>query len=252
MQKTESGYRFSATDLAKYLSCNYAIRLDKEVKDGIRGEPSFTDPHYFTVKELGLEHEKRYVQHLKNKGLKVTELKDEGEQQIRVARTIQAMHEGYDIIVQAALEGPIWNGFADILKKVPTPGKFGDWSYEVMDTKLGQETKAGAVLQLCVYSDLLTSVQEVSPKNMYIVKPGDPFDEEPLRYNDYAAFYRWIKGKLETALPSIETESKYPDPVPYCETCRWWSVCDKRRRADDHLSFVAGLHASHTKELQSQ
>ncbi len=252
MQKTTSGYRLSATDLSKYLSCTYATRMDKEVEDGVRSKPDFTDPNYYTIKELGLEHERRYVQHLKELGLNVAELKEGVEGESHVELTINAMHQGYDIIVQAGLEGTLWRGKADILKKVNTPSALGNWSYEVMDTKLGQETQGGAVLQLCVYSDLVAAIQGRTPQHIHVVKPGDPFDEEAFRLDDFNAYFRWIRGKLESSLPRIESMTLYPDPVPYCDTCRWWSVCDKRRRADDHLSFVAGLHNTHARELQSQ
>jgi uncharacterized protein len=36
------------------------------------------------------------------------------------------------------------------------------WSYEALDTKLARETKAGALLQLCLYSELLTGAHPLS------------------------------------------------------------------------------------------
>lgn len=38
MRKTHDGYQLSATDLSIFLSCNHAIRLEKELKDGKRSE----------------------------------------------------------------------------------------------------------------------------------------------------------------------------------------------------------------------
>src|SRR5262249_61653120 len=73
---------------------------------------------------------------------------------------------------------------------------FGPWSYEALDTKLAQETKAGAVLQLCLYSDLLREIQGVLPERMYVVprKPGFPL--EPYRVDDYLAYYRPLRPPL--------------------------------------------------------
>ncbi len=34
--------------------------------------------------------------------------------------------------------------------------------------------------------------------------------------------------------------------------CRWWIHCDNRRRADDHLSFVAGMQNAHVTELNER
>ncbi|MBL0009474.1 MAG: TM0106 family RecB-like putative nuclease [Saprospiraceae bacterium] len=42
----------------------------------------------------------------------------------------------------------------------------------------------------------------------------------------------------------------YPDPVTHCDICRWWQVCDKRRRLDDHLSLVAGISSLQRVELK--
>jgi uncharacterized protein len=42
----------------------------------------------------------------------------------------------------------------------------------------------------------------------------------------------------------------YPEPVTFCEVCAWWQPCNARRRADDHLSFVAGISRLQIKELR--
>jgi superfamily I DNA and/or RNA helicase len=36
----------------------------------------------------------------------------------------------------------------------------------------------------------------------------------------------------------------------HCEVCDWWSRCNARRRADDHLCFVAGISRLQIKELK--
>src|SRR6185503_4668626 len=49
-----------------------------------------------------------------------------------------------------------------------------------------------------------------------------------------------------------ERAEPYPEPVPHCDICRWWSRCDERRHADDHLSLVAGMPGLHAGELRRQ
>ena len=44
----------------------------------------------------------------------------------------------------------------------------------------------------------------------------------------------------------------YPDPVDHCGVCRWRDVCVARRRADDHLSLVAGMRRDVTRRLVDQ
>jgi uncharacterized protein len=72
-----------------------------------------------------------------------------------VAATIAAMRRGAQIIAQGAFSHQGWVGRADILRRIEVPSLLGAWSYEAIDTKLARETKAGAVLQLCLYSDLI-------------------------------------------------------------------------------------------------
>jgi hypothetical protein len=41
----------------------------------------------------------------------------------------------------------------------------------------------------------------------------------------------------------------YPDPVDHCRVCTWYPMCIDRRRADDHLSIVAGMRRLDTERL---
>ena len=69
------------------------------------------------------------------------------------------MRDGADVIYQAPLADERWYGRADFLRKVAQPSALGAWSYEVTDAKLATETRAGTILQLCVYSTLLEQLQ---------------------------------------------------------------------------------------------
>src|SRR5690606_24400016 len=160
------------------------------------------------------------------------------------------MNEGVDVITQAVLKIEGWYGRSDILKKVPKSSKLGNYSYVVMDTKLSTETKAGSILQLCLYSEMLEMIQGVLPEEMFVVTPGleGEFNEEVYRVEDYQAYYRLVRNQL---LRSLENINSYPDPVAHCDVCRWWEVCMKRRRDDDHLSLVANLTSSQRKDLES-
>ncbi len=49
----------------------------------------------------------------------------------------------------------------------------------------------------------------------------------------------------------MQEEHGYPDPVPHCDICKWWEVCNDRRRKDDHLSFIAGMGRLQIKEVKN-
>ena len=165
--------------------------------------------------------------------------------------TLAAMRDGADIIYQAPLADERWHGRADFLRKVVQPSELGDWSYEVVDAKLATETRAGTILQLCVYSTLLEGLQGATPENAHVVAPHHHFEPESHRLADYDAYYRLVKRRLESALAARDA-STYPEPAQHCDVCNWWIECNARRRTDDHLCFVAGISRLQIKELRSR
>ena len=108
--------------------------------------------------------------------------------------TLAAMRAGAEAIVQAELRRGRWQGRADVLLRVSSPSDLGDWSYEVVDTKLAQETRAGTVLQLCLYSELVQEMQGVTPEWMHVVKPGRIFPGRASAIDEYGAYYRLVRG----------------------------------------------------------
>ena len=170
----------------------------------------------------------------------------------KVGATVEAMRAGRKIIVQGALVEGRWSGRIDILRRVEIPCILGDWSYEVIDTKLARETRSGTILQLSLYSDLVRSVQGVIPEHMYVVAPWTKFEPQVYRTNDYAAYYRLVRTWLESALVDGTNELTYPDPKEHCDVCRWSRQCDSRRRRDDHLCLVAGIYNRQIDELKGK
>ena len=68
-------------------------------------------------------------------------------------------------------------------------------------------------------------------------------ESHPHRLADYAAYYRSAKRRFEErvfATAPAAQPATYPEPVDHCRVCSWWALCVDRRRADDHLSLVAG------------
>ena len=133
-------------------------------------------------------------------------------------------------------------GYADILLKVPGRSKFGDWSYEVQDTKLAQNTRAATILQLCLYTELLSDIQGSVPEKMYVVKPGENFPSESYRFADFQAYYNTVKQDYERGIAQADA-STYPDNVSIAifvrggrsviekdmttMHCPWWPAYDR-------------------------
>ena len=241
----------SASDLTNHLGCKHLTELNYALANGKINPPDYYDPDLEKIKILGLRHEKAYIDYLQKSGLKVVELR-ECDETTSHERTVKAMKDSADIIVQANLKHELWNGRADILQKVKKPSNLGDFSYEVIDTKLAQNTKGSTILQLCLYSELVGLLQGKLPEKMHIVKPGNKYQLESYTYSKYRAYFNLIKNQLTTKIQNDNELIIYPNPVPHCQICRWWKSCNEIRRNDDHLSFVAGMSTLHRIELQRQ
>ena len=241
---------FSASDLSNHLACSHATSLDHDVARGQRDSAQWHSPDLWVLQERGRLHEDAYINLLRDKGLSVEDLRVTVADQKAVEATRAAMESGVEVIVQATLSSGRWYGRADVLRRVDTISNLGPWSYEVYDCKLSTETKAGTILQLSLYSELVGQVQGLTPAWMYVVPPSETFATEQYRVLDYAAYYRSLKRSLEGAVAiNAKPSTTYPEPTEHCDVCAWFSTCDSHRRRDDHLSLVAGLSKQHRKQL---
>jgi uncharacterized protein len=227
--------------------------LDLRAATGQAERPVRYGPMMDELRARGLAHEQRFLDHLVSLGLTVVRASgDELEDQSAKAssdRTLQAMHEAADVIYQATLWDNNWYGRADFLRKVNMPSDLGDWSYEVTDTKLARDTRAGTILQLYVYSYLLEKMQGCRPESMYVVTPGNDFTPVPYRLDDYSAYVRLLENGIARFIQ--DPDETYPELVSHCDLCPWWDDCEKRRRGDDHLCYVAGISSSQIKSLRT-
>jgi uncharacterized protein len=250
MYKVAGTLNLSAGDLVGHLNCRYLTSLDLKVADGELDKPKIWNPVLEVLAERGSLHEREFIDHLKADGRVATVVEGVGVDANSLAATSAAMARGDAIIAQGALQAGRWNGRADILTRVETPSRFGAWSYEVIDTKLARQTKGSTILQISLYSDLLSEIQQAEPTSALVVTPGTNFTPETYRVADYAAYYRHVRRSLEEAVSGTHLGSVYPEPIDHCAICRWRRHCDERRRADDHMSLVAGISKSQMAELE--
>ena len=163
MHKQGEALLLSASDLVGHLNCGRLTQLDLDVANGISAKPAHWDPLLDLLRERGAQHEHGFIKHLQAQGRVLTLIEGHGGEDDAVVQTRDAMQAGAEIIVQAALRSHGFVGRLNVLQRVQTPSNLGAWSYEVIDTKLARETKAGAVLQLCLYGALLEVAQGKRP-----------------------------------------------------------------------------------------
>src|SRR6202163_4900237 len=81
---------------------------------------------------------------------------------------------------------------------------------------------------------------------MHVVLGGTAAPER-FQVQRYIAYFRNVRSEFEKAW-KLERDT-YPEPTEHCEVCSWFSLCDTRRRADDHPSLVAGISCNQRKAL---
>lgn len=243
MRKVHNQIIFSASDLSNHIHCKHLTNLNYDVVQGLKEKQISNNRILDVLRERGIDFENSFLNELEAEGYTITKIQQD-EPEAR-QKTIDAMVKGVDYIYQARLSNEKWQGWADFLVKVKQPSKLGDWSYEVIDTKLSTETRAGTILQVALYSEIIADIQGVLPENMRVRTPES---EIIYRVNDYISYLRLIKKRLETAI-STPTET-YPEPCSHCDICNWWEHCNGIRRKDDHLSFIAGMGTSQIKEVK--
>jgi predicted RecB family nuclease len=258
MRLSGSDLTLSATDLSNFLGCRHRTALDLAAVHGHRQRRrrGNMDPLLEVLIARGNAHEQQYVDSFRAQGRTVvdlTEFKNQ-ERDAHVDATIAAMREGPDVIVQGALRDTCWFGYPDVLLRVDRPSALGDGSYEVVDTKLSRETRAGTILQLGLYTEMLGIAQGFAPEWFHVVTPDPVTPQHSYRTDDYAAYFRLIRLRLRETSEmdhAIVYENYYPEPVEHCEICHWYGDCRDRWREDDHLSLVAGINRLQRRELET-
>ncbi|HLF79993.1 MAG TPA: TM0106 family RecB-like putative nuclease, partial [Dehalococcoidia bacterium] len=262
MQKIDGQLLYSATDLVGFLACAHLTNLDFAATSGLVQRPMRVDPELDRIAKRGLQHEARFLAELEKPGVTVTKIEPDASIEdpgVRlrqaVENTLAAMRRGADVIYQAALSDGRRRGHPDFLLKVDSPSDLGHWSYEVWDTKLARKAKGSAVLQLCLYSDLLALAQGAKPERMYLALGGSRAEKVGLRFDDYAAYYRLVSAEFERHVfgeqPAYPPETR-ADPVEHCDVCRWSEACRKERRRTDDLSLVAGITSNQRRHLRER
>lgn len=247
MKIVELKQMFSPTSIANFLACQHLTALNRAEAAGQIKRPFFVDPGLDLLVKLGLAHEQAYLKNLaEEQGLQIAKVPSDISWKDAAEQTVAAIRNGAEVIYQATFLTEQWQGRADFLTRVDKPSALGPWSYEVVETKLARSTKARAIIQLCFYSDLLSTIQGVVPDYMHVVLEGGA-QPEKFSVQRYLAYFRKVRREFEAA-SKLKAET-YPEPVDHCRVCCWSTVCDGRWRDDDHLSLVAGISRSQRKAL---
>jgi predicted RecB family nuclease len=230
------------------------VQQKLRVVTGERGVlPLGADPHAALIRRKGEEHEREQLSRLRTEAADFVDLSRLPPATSRegleagARATKEAMKGGAALIYQAPLFNSGWQGRADFLRRIPGKSAFGDYAYEVLDTKLARQVKPYFVHQLCLYSRLLGVVQGTEPEHAHVILgDGSPVAVELYRY---AALHRYVTAQLE-AVAAAPLRDTYPEPVEHCDVCDLYAECRQQLVNDDHLSLVASMRRENRDDLQ--
>lgn len=196
------------------------------------------------IMENGNLHEKEYVSNLE-----VSEI-NEIEPSLGVQSTLQLMKEGKSLIYQGWLEteidGLIYRGRPDLLKKIPGFSNFGNWIYVPIDIKSSSKAKTLHVQQLAFYCMILEKVQGVFPDSPAVIN-GDfkqlefKIDEEVL-----AQSHEKIKEIVEILngnKPALHISSA-------TKNSPWYKECLREAEERNDISLIYKLRKDTAQALR--
>jgi uncharacterized protein len=195
------------------------------------------------LQHKGIVHEQNILNAFQERGMNVVSITKNSN---AFEDTLTAMESGADIIYQAALSLPPFKGYADFLVKVEGKSRFGDFHYEVWDTKLSKTVKPNFLIQLCCYAEMLKVLQGRSPEQIVVVLGNG----EPIRFyaNNYSYYYKPLKDRFLQAHQQFSVKT-CPNPADSGSWGRWSTYADILLEESDHLSQIATITKSQIKKL---
>ena len=245
MKDNEGRIRLSASDLMHFIGCVHATTLDLAHVRGIGPKPSEHNEDAALLQKQGNSHEAAHLRRQKVAGRSVVEI-DRRSLEQNAIETRRALATGPDVVFQGAFLSSRWGGWSDFLERVEKPSALGQFSYEVTDTKLKRRAHPKHLMQLVIYSDLLTEVQGVAPEFAHVELGNGT--RATLRLSDYEFYARLARSRLEDFIENPKLTR--PIPCTDCGLCRWSNHCATVWSAEDSLFNVAGISRSQVKKLE--
>ena len=234
----------SPSDLMRFQGCEHATCLDLRYARGESLVPAEDSAEAALLQKKGHAHEAGYLSRLDTDEVVTIERTDDFS--TAATATAQAMRRGASVIYQGALEIGSWQGWSDFVERVEQPSALGEWSYEVVDTKLKRRADPKHALQLSVYSRAVAEIQGVSPKQAHVVVGTG--ERVSFALADVHFYAERLAERLENFL--IDPWPTAPEPVAGCGLCRWCDLCDAHYDEVDSLVRVAGITKQQRRRLE--
>jgi predicted RecB family nuclease len=250
-KKIEQLY-YSPSDLTRYMESPFASWMDRCLVEHPEQMPDKdpADALMSSLAQKGYAHEYTLESEFIEQGYRLVKIEGESVE-IKSAKTIEAMKDGADVIVQAHLKLEQFGGYADFLVKVThaigqQPSLLGNWHYEVWDTKLAKKIKPTFVIQLCCYAEMLESLQGLKPEFITVALGNG--ENEQLRTSDFYYYYQTLKSSFIHDQNCFNLNDR-PDPADSKNWGDWSNFAELLLQEKDHLFQVATISKGQIKKL---
>lgn len=247
MRKLNNQLIFSPSDLITFMDSRFDSwmeRYHKEFPDEVR--PDDADESHEILAKHGNAHEQKFLELLRQRGCDVAEISRDDKD--AAASTIQAMRAGHEVIYQGLLSFGEFAGLSDFLFRVDGASKFGDYHYEVWDTKLARKAKPYFVIQLCCYAEMMEHIQGRRPENIKLIL-GD-LSEKSFKVDEFFHVYAQLKDSFLEFQKGFSKDAP-PEDCTAGSFSRWSSYSDKILEERDDLSRVANIRKSQIERLRA-
>lgn len=247
MQKKRDQYYYSPSDLTRFMESPFASWMDRYALDfpEVKTHKDPQDELMAILAQKGYAHEDNLEEEFRLSGRTVVKI-EKGSLSELYERTIEAMHDGAEVIVQGRLELGVFGGYSDFLIKVPGESKLGNYHYEIWDTKLATKVKPYFLVQLCCYAEMLEAIQGVSPQYLTVALGNG--QKERFRTSEYYYYYASLKQAFLQAQKAFDPTKK-PDPANSNSWGDWSQHAQALLLEADHLSEVATITKGQIKKL---
>lgn len=245
MQKRDGVLIYSPSDLITFLSDPFSSWMERRfLEDPKSVQPDPDDENSKLIRKKGLQHEVEYLEQLYRESKDVCVIEERN--QAGFDATLCAMQEGHEVIYQAYLRKAPFAGLSDFLVRRQGGSSFGDFHYEVWDTKLARKPKPYFLIQLCCYAEMLLDLQGRLPSSVAVVL-GEK-DVKSFRTLDYYYYYQSIKEQFLKFQEEFDPHA-LPEFIEVGDYSRWTNEARKIIEQRDELSLVAGIRKSQIKRL---
>ena len=236
---------YSPSDLTLYMDSPFASWMEHLALENPLLLPSSDeeDELMTMLQNKGIRYENEVLNSFIEQGLNVVQISRGTNAQ---EDTVAAMQSGAEIIYQAVLSVLPFKGYADFLVKVEGKSHFGNFYYEVWDTKLAKTVKPYFIVQLCCYADMLESLQARRPEHIVVLLGNG--EQARLNTNDYFYYYKNLKHRFLQAHQNFSIENR-PNPAESNSWGCWSCYAEILLKQADHLCQIATITKSQIKKL---